>query len=155
MEQIAAVETTQKIVDIPTVQEQVIVQGIPEVQIVEQIQGGLLDGRGCFVPFELVKDGDLLVLIERMLRLRGLNTVQVTKVKGHADVGMVLDGRVREVDRLGNDAAGEAADFGRRRVGNAVIDARRNLPGVCSRWYPVILDFHRFFIATSPAVGQS
>ena len=36
----------------------------------------------------------------------------------------------REVDRLGNDAADEAADFGRRRVGNLVIDARRNLSGV-------------------------
>ena len=41
---------------------------------------------------------------------------------------------LREVDRLGNDAADEAADFGRRRVGNAVIDARRNLSGVCGRW---------------------
>ena len=30
---------------------------------------------------------------------------------------------------LGNDAADEAADFGRRRVGHAVIDARRNLSG--------------------------
>ena len=35
-----------------------------------------------------------------------------------------FDGRVREVDRLGNNAADEAADFGRRRVGPAVIDAR-------------------------------
>ena len=58
----------------------------------------------------------------------------------------------REVDRLGNDAADEAADFGRRRVPPAVIDARRNLSGVCSRWYPVILDLHRFFISISRAV---
>ena len=65
---------------------------------------------------------------------------------------MVLDGRVREVDRSGNDAADEAADFGRRRVGDAVIDARRNLSGACCRWYPVILDHHRFFIAISRAV---
>ena len=72
--------------------------------------------------------------------------------KGHADEGMVLDGRVREVDRLGNDAADEAADFGRRRVSPAVIDDRRNLSGVCGRWYPVILDLHRFFIAISRAV---
>ena len=64
---------------------------------------------------------------------------------------MVLDGRVREIDRLGNDAADEAADFGRRRVGNAVIDDRRNLSGVCGRWYPVILDLHRFLIAFSRA----
>ena len=40
-------------------------------------------------------------------------------------------------DKLGNDAADEAADFGRRRVSPAVIDARRNLSGVCSRWYAV------------------
>ena len=53
---------------------------------------------------------------------------------------------------LGNDAADEAADSGRRRVGNAVIDARRDLSGVCGRWYPVVLDLHRFFIAISRAV---
>ena len=65
---------------------------------------------------------------------------------------MVLGGRVRELDRLGNNAADDAADFGRRRVGNAVIDARRNLSGVCGRWYPVLHDLHRFFIAISRAV---
>ena len=65
---------------------------------------------------------------------------------------MVLDGRVRGVDRLGNDAADEAADFGRGRVGSLVIDARRILSGVCNRWYPVILDLHRFFNAISRAV---
>ena len=112
--------------------------------------GRLLDGHHGSVPFELVKDGDLLLLLERKLHLRGLDTVRITKVKGHADEGMVLDGRVREVDRIGNDAAGEAADCGRGRVSNAVIDARRNLSGVCGRWYPVLLDLHRFFIAISP-----
>ena len=34
---------------------------------------------------------------------------------------------------MGNNAADEAADFGRRRLGNEVIDARRNLSGVCNR----------------------
>ena len=114
--------------------------------------GQLLDGRSGSTPFELVKDGDLLLLIDRMLRLRGPDTVRVSKVKGHADEGLVLHGQVREVDRVGNNAADDAADFGRRRVGNAVIDARRNLSGVCGRWYPVILDLHRFFIAISRAV---
>ena len=66
-----------------------------------------------------------------MLDLRGRDTVRVTKVKGHADEVMVFDGRVRELDRLGNNAADYEADFGRRRVGPAVIDARRNLSGVC------------------------
>ena len=87
-----------------------------------------------------------------MLHFRGLDTARSTKVKGHADEGMVLDGRVREVDRLANDAADEAADFGRRRVGNLVIDAPRNRSGVCGRRYPVLLDLHRFFIAISRAV---
>ena len=37
----------------------------------------------------------LLCLIDRMLQLRGFDTVKVSKVTGHADEGMVLDGRVR------------------------------------------------------------
>ena len=114
--------------------------------------GLFLNGHRSSVPFELVTDDNLLLLIERMLHLRGLDTVRITKVKGHADEGMVLDGRVRELDRVGNNAADEAADFGRRRVDHAVSDARRNLSGVCGRWYPVILDLHRFFIAISRAV---
>ena len=93
-----------------------------------------------------------LFLFAGLLDLRGRETVRITKVIGHADEGMVFDGRVREHDRLGNSAADEAADFGRRRVGPAVIDARRNLPGGCGRWYPVILSLHRFFTAISMAV---
>ena len=69
--------------------------------------GRLLDGHQGSLPFELVKDGDLILLIERMLRLRFLDSVRVTKVKGHADVGLVVDGQVRELNRLGNNAAGE------------------------------------------------
>ena len=107
--------------------------------------GRILDGHRGSIPFELVTDGDLLLLTDRLLHLGGLDTVRITEVKGHADQGMVLDGRVRELDRLGNNAADEAADFGRRRVG----DARRNLSGVCCRWYPIIFDLHRFFIAIS------
>ena len=112
----------------------------------------LLDGRPGSVPFELLKDGDLLLVIDRMIRRRGADTVRVSKVKGHADEVMVRSGQVREVDRLGNNAADEAADFGRRRFSSAVIDARRNLSGVCCRWYPIVLDVHRFFIAISRAV---
>ena len=54
--------------------------------------GRLLDDQYGPTPFELVKDGDLLLLIERMLHLRGLDTVRITEVKGHAE-SMVLDGR--------------------------------------------------------------
>ena len=62
---------------------------------------------------------------------------------------MFFRGQVRREDKLGDDAADDAADFGRRRVSLAVIDARSNLSGVCGRWYPVLLDLHRFFIAIS------
>ena len=78
--------------------------GVDNLGVVRHV-GRLLDGRHGPTPFELVKDGDLLLLLERMLHLWVLDTVRVTKVKGHADEGMVLDGLVREVDRIGNDAA--------------------------------------------------
>ena len=54
------------------------------------------------VPFPLsfVTDGDLLLLRERMLHLRGLDTVRITEVEGHADQGMVLDGRARKLTGL-------------------------------------------------------
>ena len=125
--------------------------GVDNLGVVRHV-GRLLDGSPFSTPLELVIDGDLLILLRRMIDLRGSNTVRVTKVKGHADEGMVSDGRVRELDRLGNNAAVEAADFGRRRVGPGVIDARRKLSGVCGRWYPVLLDLHRFFIAFSRTV---
>ena len=117
--------------------------GVDNLGVVRQI-GRLLDGCRGAVPFELVNDGDLLLLMDHMLRSRGLDTVRISTVKGHADDGMVLHGQVRREDKLGNDAADEAADFGRQRVSPAVIDARRNLSGVCGRWYPIILDLHRF-----------
>ena len=71
----------------------------------------------------------------------------VTKVKGHADEEMVRLGQVGELDRIRNDAADEAADFVRHRVDHVVFDARRYLSGVCRRWYPIMLELHRFFIA--------
>ena len=103
-------------------------------------------------PFEMVKDGDLLYLIDRTLQLRGLDTVKISKVKGHADDGMVFDGRVQDLDRLGNKSADEAADFGRSTVPVHVVNARRNLVWVCNRWYPVVRHLHRFFVAIAWAV---
>ena len=125
--------------------------GVDNLCVVRHV-GRRLNGHRGSAPVELVTDGDLLLLIERMVHLRGRDTVRITKVKGHANEGIVLDGRVGEQDRVRNNAADEAADFGRRWVGPAVIDARRNLSGVCGRWYPVVLDLHRLFIAISRAV---
>ena len=73
--------------------------GVDNLGVVRHV-GRLLDGNVTSRPAELVKGGDLITLIGRMLRLRGLDTVRITKVKGHADEGVVRDGGVRELDRL-------------------------------------------------------
>ena len=83
--------------------------------------------------------------------MAGLDTVRISKVTGHADEALVRAGGARDLDRLGNNGADEAADFGRRRVKWWII-ARRNFSGVCARWRPVVLDLHRFFIAIARAV---
>ena len=50
--------------------------GVDNLGVVRHV-GRLLDGRLGSVPFELLKDGDLLFLIDRMIRLRGPDTVRV------------------------------------------------------------------------------
>ena len=65
---------------------------------------------------------------------------------------MVRAGSARELGRLGNDGADEAADFGRTRVPWWVIDARRNSSWVCARWRSLVLCLHLFFIAPARAV---
>ena len=64
---------------------------------------------------------------------------------------MVWEGRVRELEVVGNDLADEAPDFGRRRVDVEVIDARRGCVCACMTWYLVVRDLHRFFVAVSRA----
>ena len=65
---------------------------------------------------------------------------------------MVAVGRVWVVeDRIGNDLADRAADFGRREVSDLVMDVRRRFVSSCSSWYPVVLELHRFFVAIALA----
>ena len=54
--------------------------GVDNLGVVRHI-GRLLDGLPPSVPFELMTDGDLLVLIRRMIDLLGSDSVRVTKVK--------------------------------------------------------------------------
>ena len=82
-----------------------------------------------------------------MIGVGGPGTTAISKVKGHADEGTVFDGRVCELDRIGNDLADRAADFGRRRVEVAVTDVREGFSRACGFWFPLIKDLHRFFIA--------
>ena len=46
-----------------------------------------------------------------MVRLRGIDIVKVSKVKGHATQAMVDNGDVRFEDLIGNDGADTAADL--------------------------------------------
>ena len=71
--------------------------GVDNLNVVRLV-GRVLGGHRCSTPVELVKE----------LQRSGLDTVRITKVEGHADHAMVLDGRVREQDRVGNNAADEA-----------------------------------------------
>ena len=48
-----------------------------------------MDGVRSSCPAELLNDGDLIMLIDRMLEIRGGDTVRISKVKGHADADMV------------------------------------------------------------------
>ena len=109
-------------------------------------EGAFLSCRGfCSAPGPL----------QSVQRAEMWGVVLALQSSGAVHLGRLLNGHHGSVPfelRFGNDAADEAADFGRRSVGNAVIDARRNLSGVCNRWYPVVLDLHRFFIAISRAV---
>ena len=56
-------------------------------------------------------------------------------------------GRVREVDRIGNNEADAAAALGKGRVHHSVAFAREAVTRSCARWYPVVRELHHFFIA--------
>ena len=47
--------------------------------------------------------------------------------------------------------AERAADFGRRKVSDLVMDVRRRFVSACAFWYPVVLDLHRFFFSIAHA----
>ena len=64
---------------------------------------------------------------------------------------MVAVGRVRVEDKVGNDFSDRAADFGRRRVSDLVMDVRRRFVSACSLWYLVVLELYRFFVAIARA----
>ena len=111
--------------------------GIDNLNVVRSI-GRLLDHGGFSTRLPLVKDGDLIDIVQHMIRARGANTVQVTEVKGHATDADFDQGRVRGEDGLGNAEADTAAVFGRRHQPESVMDVGG---GFCFRY--------RFMIAVS------
>ena len=79
--------------------------------------GRLLDFDCLTKPLPLVKDGDLIALVQYFVCTWG----RETKVKGHAEDVDVPQGRVRLVDQHGNAEADAAADLGRRHQSEAVL----------------------------------
>ena len=69
----------------------------------------------------------MIALAWYMIRIRGRETVRVTKVKGHAEDVDVQQGRVRLVDQQVNAEADSAADLGRRHQSEILLDAWRRL----------------------------
>ena len=62
---------------------------------------------------------------------------------------MVDNGDVRQEDLIGNDGADTAADLGRLRQQDTVITARLALFRARRHWYPIMLELHKFMVATS------
>ena len=120
--------------------------GIDNLDVVRSI-GRLLDADCLAKPLFLVKDGDLVTLVQYMIRTRGRDTVRVTKVKCHAKDDDVQHGCVRSIDQQGNVEADLAADLGRRHQSEILINARLMLLQARSYWYPIMTDLHRFMIA--------
>ena len=100
--------------------------GVDNLNVVRLV-GLLLDGVEPSRPLELENDWDVIALVRKVVGHRGEGTIRISKVKEHADEEMLRQGYVRGLDNEGNQPADDAADFGRRRVGPEVIDARRNL----------------------------
>ena len=80
--------------------------------------------------------------------------MRISKVKGHAEEAMVLHGRVREDDRIGNNAADETADFGRRRAVLSLLDGPSGCdPCFCVVWFRFRL-LRRYLALWSAEVGR-
>ena len=124
--------------------------GVDNHHVVRHV-GRIMAGKEPDRPFELLTDGGLLLLVQTLVVKRSLGTCAISKVKGHADDDMVCRGRVRLLDKTGNDRADESADLGRSRVLAAVTDSRRHLVPACRYWYPIRCDLHRLFIAMTMA----
>ena len=78
--------------------------------------GQIIVGKTPPRPFQLLIDGNLLSLIQKLVFAKKADSTAIFNVKGHVDEGLVRRGQVRLADKIGNGLADEAADIGRQRV---------------------------------------
>ena len=76
------------------------------------VQAMVVDKQQPKRPFAAQRDGDLWSHFYSALHARGPHSVCFTKVKGHATKQQVEAGEVRMQDKIGNDAADQAAEEG-------------------------------------------
>ena len=65
--------------------------GVDNLNVVNHLSS-LIAGRWSGRPFPLVNDGDLSGLAQEIVHSTGCGTTLVSKVKGHADEGLVVYG---------------------------------------------------------------
>ena len=119
--------------------------GIDNLNVVRSI-GRSLDHGSLSKPLPVVKDGDLISLVHHMIRVRGQDTVKVTKVKGHATETDVEQGRVGLEAGLGTLRLMLLRTWGRRHQLEEGMDVRRALLDARELWYPSVLQLHRFMV---------
>ena len=81
-----------------------------------------------------------------MISIEVLDTVALSMVKRSADQSVVADGDVLAADLIG------AADVGRLRQSDSVINARRSLLKIRRYWYTIMLDLREYMVAVSRIV---
>ena len=102
---------------------------------------------GVLASLSLVTDGDLLLRVQQLVCWRGIANAAVSKVKGHADEGL---------GSLGQSFVRSTVLVIMKRmlpllwVGCVCTILLLWLPG--ARWYPVVRELHRFFIAIARSV---
>ena len=86
--------------------------------------GRIFDDIDAARPLVMMNDGDPLTLVQEKVLKRSEGTTRATKVKGHVDEQMVLLGRGREDDRIGDDLVDEAAEAERLSVYEAKFSVK-------------------------------
>ena len=125
--------------------------GVDNLNVVRHVSR-IINGESAGRPFPLVNDGDLLQRVCQLVRWRDLVTLLFLKLRVMLMRVWLPLGRVREVDRVGHNEADAAAALGRRRVHHSISAAKDVVARSCARWYPVVRDLHRFFIAIARSV---
>ena len=78
-------------------------------------------------PWALQHDGDLWQIYYNHIKIKGLASTKITKVKGHATQAMVDEGSVPMEQKVGNDFADQAAEEGVNEHGLQLVTLGRQL----------------------------